>query len=196
MKFKLPFGLNRLKKINRTYLIIAGLAGVLLLVITIPTENPGKSQKAVKQAGKTVGEETSATEESAYQESLEQQLRKVLSTMEGVGRVEVMITLRDGGESVVEKDVTATDERTAEEDAQGTKRQNSVINSQEETIYIQSDGSGSTPFVAREVNPQVEGVLVVAQGANNMTVVKNISDAVMALFPVEPHKIKVVKMSE
>lgn len=196
MKFKLPFGLDRLKKINRTYLIIAALAGVLLLVIAIPTESPGKSQKAVEPAKEPKPKEASATERSAYQKSIEQQLKEVLSTMEGVGKVEVMITLRDTGESVVGKDVTATDERTAEEDAQGTKRQNSVINSQEETIYIQSDGSGSTPFVAREVNPQVEGVLVVAQGAKNMAVVKNISDAVMALFPVEPHKIKVVKMSE
>lgn len=196
MKFKLPFGLDRLKKINRTYLIIAALAGVLLLVITIPTESPGKSQKTVEPAREPAQKEASATERSAYQKSMEQQLREALSKMEGVGRVEVMITLRDTGESVVEKDVTATDERTAEEDAQGTKRQNSVINSQEETIYIQSDVSGSTPFVAREVNPQVEGVLVVAQGAENMAVVKNISDAVMALFPVEPHKIKVVKMSE
>ncbi len=49
--------------------------------------------------------------------------------------------------------------------------------------------------MAREVMPKVEGVLVVAQGGGDPKVAKNISDAVLALFPVEVHKIKVVKMN-
>lgn len=196
MKFKFPFGFERLKKLNRTHLIITALAGILLLVIALPTEEGKKADKAEKTAGEKVEDTESYGERNAYRKSLELQLKKALSAMENVGQVEVMITLKDAGESVVEKDETRTDERTAEEDGQGTKRQNSVINSQEETIYIQSESNGSTPFVAKEVNPQVEGVLVVAQGAGSATVVKNISDAVMALFPVEVHKIKVVKMNE
>lgn len=196
MKFKFPFGFERLKKLNRTHLIITALAGILLLVIALPTEEGKKADKAEKMAGEKVEDTESYGERNAYRKSLELQLKKALSAMENVGQVEVMITLKDAGESVVEKDETRTDERTAEEDGQGTKRQNSVINSQEETIYIQSESNGSTPFVAKEVNPQVEGVLVVAQGAGSATVVKNISDAVMALFPVEVHKIKVVKMNE
>ena len=51
------------------------------------------------------------------------------------------------------------------------------------------------PFIAKETAPQVEGVLVVAEGGENAKTVKNISDAVLALFPVEVHKIKVVKMN-
>ena len=41
---------------------------------------------------------------------------------------------------------------------------------------------------------KVTGVLISAQGADQSMVVKNIQDAVMALFQVEAHKIKVMKM--
>lgn len=41
---------------------------------------------------------------------------------------------------------------------------------------------------------QVTGVLIAAQGADNSVVSRNIVEAVMALFQVEAHKIKVMKM--
>ena len=40
----------------------------------------------------------------------------------------------------------------------------------------------------------VTGVLIAAQGADNSVVSRNIVEAVMALFQVEAHKIKVMKM--
>ena len=42
--------------------------------------------------------------------------------------------------------------------------------------------------------PQIEGVLVLAQGGDNAVVSANITEAVMALFGIEAHKIKVMKM--
>ena len=43
-------------------------------------------------------------------------------------------------------------------------------------------------------NQQVTGVLIAAEGADNSVVSRNIVEAVMALFQVEAHKIKVMKM--
>lgn len=40
----------------------------------------------------------------------------------------------------------------------------------------------------------VTGVLVAAQGADNPVTVQNIQQAVMALFQIEAHKIKIMKM--
>jgi stage III sporulation protein AG len=39
-------------------------------------------------------------------------------------------------------------------------------------------------------------VLVVAQGGGDSKIKREISDAVMALFPIQAHKIKIVKMQE
>lgn len=41
---------------------------------------------------------------------------------------------------------------------------------------------------------KVTGVIVVAEGADNILTVGNIKEAVMALFQVEAHKIKIMKM--
>lgn len=195
MKPKWNIRLDSLKKINKTYLIIAALVGILLLVIVIPVDS-GKEE--TPKTTKT-GESTSALEQmssdDAYRKGLERQLKLALGAMDGVGEVEVMITLKDRGEAVVEKDLTRNEEQTKEEDQAGTKRENSVTSSKQETVYAKDGSSDSTPFVAKSINPKVEGVLVVARGADSPVVVKNISDAVLALFPVQAHKIKVVKMN-
>lgn len=195
MKSKLPLYLDKLKKIKREHLLVGALFGILLLVISIPTEEQkaGKTELTEVQSHEWLSE--TADDSRTYCKDLEKQLKKVLQVMEGVGKVEVMITVKDAGETVVEKDNVREEEKALEEDGAGTKRENSVINFQEETIYIQDTNSKSTPFVTREVKPQIEGVVVVAEGAGNAVVVKNISDAVMALFPIEVHKIKVVKMN-
>lgn len=43
-------------------------------------------------------------------------------------------------------------------------------------------------------SPAIEGVIVVAQGAGSGKKEKEIIEAIQALFPIEPHKIKVMKM--
>lgn len=195
MKPKLPFGMENLKKLKKEHLLMIVLAGILLLVIAIPVEDTKKKTGETSEKQEKIQTVQETEDDSAYVSSLEGQLEKILGAMEGVGNVKVMITLKDDGESVVEKDVTRTEETVTEEGGEGTKRENKVINSAEETIYIQGETTDSAPFVAKEVKPRVEGVLVVAQGGQNAVVVKNISDAVLALFPIEAHKIKVVKMN-
>ena len=49
--------------------------------------------------------------------------------------------------------------------------------------------------MSNELTPQVEGVLVVAEGGDNSLVKQNILQSVMSLFPLEAHKITIVKMS-
>ena len=114
--------------------------------------------------------------------------------MEGVGKVEVMITLQDDGERIVEKDITRNSQEVLEGDGE-TKRETRESQYQEGSVFGQETGQEGQPFVSKEVVPKVEGVLVVAEGGGNAKTVKNISDAVLALFPVEVHKIKVVKMN-
>lgn len=183
------FSLGKIKKISKNQLLIGGLCGVLLLLIAIPT--PGDSQ----QKDEILEKETETSGEmpaDSYQKKLERELKQVLEKMEGVGKVEVMITLQDEGERVVEKDLSKVSQETIEGEGEG-KRETSEHQVQEETVF--SQGNDGEPFVSKETAPCVEGVLVVAEGGGDSKVAKNISDAVLALFPVELHKIKVVKMN-
>ena len=52
----------------------------------------------------------------------------------------------------------------------------------------------SSPDVFSSSEEVVTGALICAQGADDFTVVQNIKEAIMALFQLEAHKIKVMKM--
>ena len=180
------------KKLNfkdkNTWLIL-GIFGVLLLVIAMPVEKAGKKESDALQA-QTTAEDTvqNSGQERADDATaaLEKRLEETLSLIDGAGQVRVMITLKDTGEKVVEKDVT----RRTDTDTSGT--QNADLT--QSSVY-ERDGSTETPYISNELTPQVEGVLVVAQGGGNSMVKQNILQSVMALFPLEAHKITIVKMS-
>ena len=148
------------------------LAGILLVVIAMPVEKKGEGEVR-KQ-----GEKTEKRTESDYESAMEEKLSKLLSDVQGVGENQVMITLRSTAERIVEKDEETDDQ---------TKR--------ETTVYRNTDEE-EVPYVKKEMTPQIEGVVVIAEGGDDSVVVKNITEAVQTLFGVDTHKIKVMKMNE
>ena len=82
-----------------------------------------------------------------------------------------------------------------EEDAQGGKRTTEDNNKKETTIY-EGRSEEQKPYVKKEMTPEIEGVIVIAEGGGNPTTVQNITEAVLALFDVDTHKIKIMKMNQ
>lgn len=114
--------------------------------------------------------------------------------MEGAGKVKVMVTLASSGEAVVEKDVTTGIDASTQVDADGGSHNTSGNEKTGETVYVQQDRA-SYPYIRQVISPKVAGVLVSAQGGDNQTVNKNITEAIQALFGIDAHKIKIIKMS-
>lgn len=197
------------KDLKKSDWVVIGLIGVLLLVIAMPMEERKSEEKSRENAGGQVVYDSSNTEgagqekglengtggmtEDAYVEYLEKKLEAVLGQMDGVGNVEVMITVSDRGEYVVEKDTNSVGTITTEKDSAGGSRTVSENTVEEATIYVEN-GEETYPYIQKEKMPTVEGVVVVAEGGGNSLVVSNISESVKALLPVEAHRIKVVKM--
>lgn len=184
-------GWKRLKKSD--WAAIA-LLGVLLLIIAMPSGSKTAVSKTDNFGTVSGTEAEKTTKKEDYSEYLENKLERVLAQMEGVGRVTVMITVSDNGESVVEKDASESSTTTTENDSSGGVRTVTEEQSSETTVYLEEDGE-SRPYVQKEKLPSIEGVIVVAEGGENSRIVSEISEAVEALFSVEAHKIKVVKMS-
>ena len=159
------------------------------MVIAIPTEEKRDREVTLEER-----EENVSLNEESYAESLERRLQNKLSKIEGAGRVEVMITLENYGESVVEKDNADSTSRRVQEGAEGRNTTEETREVHMETVYQDAD-RGKEPFVGSEKTPKIAGVLVVAQGADKTAVKQNISDAVMALFQIDVNRIKVVKMN-
>ncbi|WP_461812450.1 OapA N-terminal domain-containing protein [Faecalimonas sp.] len=179
--------INEILSKKHQWLIVL-LVGILLMVIAIPSEKKKDRQEPIEK----VSEKTTI---SSYTTKLETRLEKVLGQVVGVGKTKVMITLKSTAEKVIEKDNENTDQSIEEEDAQGGKRKTKDYNKKETTIY-EGGNEEQKPYVKKEMTPEIEGIIVIAEGGGNPTIVKNITEAVLALFDVNTHKIKIMKMNQ
>ncbi len=118
----------------------------------------------------------------------------VLAQVKGVGRVNVMITIASSKEKVTLKDAPYTSEELQEKDDAGGSREQKKVSREEQSVLV--DGAdGSVPYVLKENEPAVEGIVVVAEGGDDVQVQNEIIGAVEVLFNVPKHKIKVMKMN-
>ena len=178
------------KKLKRSDWLILVLAGILILIIALPTDT--KEKKQAEEAKENISKENNTME--ASKDEIERKLEDILEKIDGAGDVKVMITYQDSGTQVVEKDKNTSENSLEESDSTGGVRITKEQQLQESTVYEDAD-AGNTPFVSKELLPKVEGILIVASGGDNQKVKQNISEAVLALFQVEAHRIKIVKMS-
>ncbi len=178
------------KKLKRSDWLILVLAGILILIIALPTDT--KEKKQAEEAKENISKENNTIE--ASKDEIERKLEDILEKIDGAGDIKVMITYQDSGTQVVEKDKNTSENSLEESDSTGGVRSTKEQQLQESTVYEDAD-AGNTPFVSKELLPKVEGILIVASGGDNQKVKQNISEAVLALFQVEAHRIKIVKMS-
>lgn len=211
---KLNPNITKEKVLKKDNMIILILTGILLLVIAWPMEKPEKKENSVSELwdrnngmlqetnettidAKEVNEVSisqSFLDEEYIVQTLEHRLEEILYAMDGVGQVKVMITLASQGEKIVEKDIPLERSNILEEDSGGGSRSTNEMNSKEETVYSTNSQGDKIPYVVKETGVEVAGVSVVAQGGDNEAVQKNIGEVIQALFGIEEHKIKVVKM--
>ena len=199
------------KWFRRDNLIILVLSGVLLFIIALPMEKKDGEAKGSGEdeylngltfsgtdSGSTadqgsVPETTQEMTDAEYAAWLEMRLTDALSRVEGMGKVQVMITLSASRELVVEREQAVSRSATNEMDSQGGSRVVSQVETGDEVVYS-SWGADSEPYVIKTLPPKVEGVLVVAEGAGSGTINRTVTAIVRALFGVEAHKVSVVRM--
>ncbi len=195
------------KWFRKDNLIVLALAGVLLFIIALPAKDAreelnegifsglgeGEGVSKPESAKDKTREDAGSLSQEEYADYLEEKLEDILAGMDGVGKVEVMITLSSSRELVLEKDSDTDGSQTDEEDNQGGSRHISQTTRQETTVF-RTEGNVSEPYVIKTLLPRVEGVVVVAEGAGNGVTDKSITEVVLTLFDVGAHKVKVVKM--
>lgn len=172
-----------IKKIKKEQLLIGVLFGILLLVIVLPV--PGEN----REEGEEEKIQEAAVEVPAA-DTIETPLKEILQKISGVGRVEVFITYQDNGKIIIEKDESFSEELVQETDSSGGTRTTTTNRTEDQTVYTEGD----IPYIIQELTPTVEGVLVVAEGAGNASVKKQIQETIEALFGLDAHKISIMKM--
>ena len=114
-----------------------------------------------------------SSDSADYVQELETRLSKVLSKMEGAGEVSVFVTVASEGEKVL-----------AVETEQG----------EDGTVTTTPILSGGEPIVLEELMPEITGVLIVAEGANDLSVRFNLLEAAASVLNINQSIIKVYTM--
>lgn len=161
------------------YLLAAAAVGILLLIWPFHTDSAVESPAA----------ECSA--QSAFNTSdMEARLEKLLSQAEGVGRVQVMLTLESGGSRTLACDTDASSDVSQSDTARNDGNQVKTNH------VILSDGSGGESTVTtREDAPVFRGAVILCQGADNAAVRLAVMQAVSALTGLRTDAIAVLQLS-
>ncbi len=159
--------------------LFLGLLGVVLIYISETDYTRQKSTLA-----------NMTTED--YRLSLENSLTELLSQVDGAGKVKLMVTLESGEENVYAvQEKSDSDEQTVmAQQSEQTRRRLSYENE----IVMTDEGSGKRPVVEKVLQPSVQGVVVVCQGADDITVVSNITNAVSVVLNIPTNRVCVIKM--
>ena len=117
-----------------------------------------------------------ATIIDSYVDSLETRLSNTLSKVEGAGNVSVVITVESGMQTEIAMKSTII------ENEKGVEKT-------ETPILV-----NGKPVVLRELYPKVVGVLIVAQGANKISVLTKIQEATISLLDIKLSQIEILTM--
>ena len=184
-------GQSRKKLIENTAIVI--IIGVIVIIAGGTIFSGGKSD--VSQNEQLKGGNTADTSQLAAStgDGTEARLKLLLTQMQGVGKVDVMITYSTTRENVPAYDMKKNQSSTQEKDSEGGTRSINEEEYDSTLVYEDSSAGGKTPVILKELEPEVKGVLVVAEGADSVEVRECIFNAVTVVLDVPVHKVQVVQ---
>lgn len=190
-----------LKEIGMPKLIMMFVTGILLILLTFPGLFGSDKEKEDKKMSTEspvlqIGTNTTSYDSNTYIAELESRLESILRKVAGIGEVEVMITLKSSKQQIPLKDKPYTRENSEEIDGEGGSRTNNSIQQEESTVLVTNEDGDAQPYILQEVEPEIEGIVVIAEGGDNVLIIKDIIEAAEVLFDIQKHKVKVMKMSD
>lgn len=172
------------KFINKLLIILTLTIFLLVLINGSISPKKDKGSKVINPDLKEYNSEVQLD----YSMFLEKRLTSILGELDGVGKVNVMITLDDSSEKVPAANTTKSTETTSESDSEGGTRK--IIREDENIQLVNTSGD---IVVLKEINPNIKGVIVVAEGAEDGEVLESIYEAVTTVLGVASNKVQVFK---
>ena len=114
------------------------------------------------------------------EDSLGSRLEQILSSIDGAGKVRVMICYESGIEIV-----PALDSQKSETEG--------GMSETTKPVTVTRDGR-QTPIVLTELTPKIRGVIVVAEGGRDIRVRTELENAVVTVLGTDPSRVSVFSM--
>ena len=162
--------MEKLREVLKKYRFAAlvALAGIVLMVLPGGKKDGGSEESCAQDGGFSL-------------EETEKRMAEVLGTINGVGRVRIMLTLRSGSTLRLAEDSTISDSTGGQ-----TK--------QEKQVLTVNRGSGRQEVVVtQQLYPTYQGAVMVCEGAGSSSVRLAVVNAVSVLTGLSSDRISVVK---
>lgn len=191
-------------KANISNLLILVLIGVLLAMLsntfkdtsTSNTDNNNlPKDKGVATQQKSQGEDGKSSEAKDEEAEVEKKLKDTLENVQGVGNVRVMVYFKGGEEQIPAININDATSLTEEKDVDGGTRKVTQKNDGR-TIVMMNTDNGTKPFVVKKYKPQITGVCIVAEGAEDRLIKLQIQKAVINLFDLKESQVNVYPMKK
>jgi len=181
-----------------TNMVILILIGVLLVIASNLFKSPSTQTFKMNSSedGKTLTtNKSSGSVTKEYEIAKTNELKSVLESISGVGRVNIMLNFDSGEEEVPAANVNKSNSVTVEKAADGSIR---TINQETNgtNIVVSTQNGESSPTIVKKYNPKVTGVIIVAEGAEDKTTERQIKFAVIKLFNILEEKVTVLPMKK
>ena len=168
---------------------------IIILIITVLIINnmwsSGVNESKQDKADTT---KVLAQTSSSQQDDLESNLEDILETINGVGKVKVLIKYSESSTVVAMYNETISESITKENDGNGGSKDVKESENKKEIVYTDEDGTNK-PITEKVVMPVIEGAIITAQGASNANIKTSIVSAVEAVTGLPVHKIQVFEMN-
>lgn len=172
---KLKEWTKKLKSIKNYEIIISLIIICIVLLIYFSVNGDGKKEEKVAESVNI-----------SLTDGLEERVGNVLSKIEGVGEVDVLITFSSSAEQVTANTQNSHSTTTSNQN-------NSTTTSTTTSSPIISN---QNVIVLQEKMPEIIGVIVVAEGADNPKVKINILSAVSTALDIDKNSIQIFTRSE
>ena len=180
---------NKDSKKFMTNLIIFLFIGIILILTNngLTTKSKNSEKPGSKDILYEASEDINTDLIQDNSNSIENELEEILSHIKGVGDVKVMVNLEDTSEKIPAFNINTLSENTNEKDSGGGVRE--VIR-EDLKREIVTDNDKSL-MIIKEVRPNVRGVIVVAEGAEDILIKEQLYSAVKTVLGIQGNKVEV-----
>lgn len=184
-------GNNKKKIENTAFLIVILIVTIIIINFILKGEKTLTEEENTTSTYKVLANVES--DNNADGSNLQKELEKILSTIKGVGKVNVFINYSESSKTIAMYDEKTTTSSTEETDSSGGLRNTTSTETQKDVIYSEKEGN-QIPMTEKVVMPTIEGAIITAQGAKNANVKTNIVNAVKSATGLSIDKIQVFEM--
>ena len=175
---------NTDKKIK--WIVLIGMIGILLILLS----------EILPQSTKTPQDAVSVSiDNETFCRQTEEKIYNLVSSIQGVGEAQVWVTLESGAEYVYLQEEIRNTDTTKDYNSEGVKTLREKDNSEQKYILVNKNGE-EQPLLQKQLEPTVQGVVIVCEGAGSAQVNEQVVNAVTCALGISSNRVYVAQLTK